>query len=317
MRRLILFPVVLFFAALAVWLWAFDGAGLVIGWAANGQRDVQNAMAGMLRALKRGEPGALAGLWSLCFAYGFFHAAGPGHGKLVIGGYGVAAAVPMKRLAVLAVASSLAQAAMAVLLVYAGVLVLGWSRAQMQGAADQWMAPLSYALIAAVGLWLALRGARKLWRMWEADLVTDRTECGHRHHDGHGHAHDHGADGVCPSCGHAHGPTVEQAARVHSLRDALAVIGSVAVRPCTGALFLLILTWRMGIDMAGIVGALVMGLGTATVTVLVAVLSVSFRKSLAAQWTTGTGAIRAAAVIELAAGIMIALLALQMLRVFA
>lgn len=315
MRRVILIAVIALFVALAVWLWVLGGSDLVVNWAVKGQRDVQNAMAGMLRALKRGEPGALGGLWGLCFAYGFFHAAGPGHGKLVIGGYGVAEAVPMKRLAGLAVASALAQAVMAILLVYAGVLVLGWSRAQMQGAADQWMAPLSYGLIAAVGLWLALRGARKLWRMREAALGTDRAGHGH-HHDDHDHQHDHGADGVCPSCGHAHGPTVEQAAGVHSLRDALAVIGSVAVRPCTGALFLLILTWRMGIDMAGIIGALVMGLGTATVTVLVAVLSVSFRKSLAAQWTTGTGATRAAAVIELGAGVMIALLALQMLSFF-
>ncbi|PIE09334.1 MAG: hypothetical protein CSA72_13155 [Rhodobacterales bacterium] len=300
--------------ALAVWLWGFDGADRIALRAAEGQRDVQNAMAGSLRALKRGEPGALAALWGLCFAYGFFHAAGPGHGKLVIGGYGVAERVPMVRLAGLALASSLAQAATAVMLVYAGVLLLGWSRERMQGIADDWMAPVSYGLIAIVGVWLLWRGLRS-FRINRAQSVPEGHDHDHDHaHDHHDHHHDHSHEGeVCPSCGHAHGPSLEQAASVHSLRDAVAVIGSVAVRPCTGALFLLILTWRMGIDMAGIVGAFIMGLGTASVTVLVAVLSVLFRESLAARAGSAAAARRLAALIEISAGAVIAVIAVQLM----
>ncbi|WP_322895228.1 MULTISPECIES: hypothetical protein [unclassified Yoonia] len=276
--------------AAALWLWGFGGAGQVAQQAAMMQRDVQNAMAGALRALQQGEPGAVMTLWGLCFAYGFVHAAGPGHGKLVIGGYGVGARVPVGRLAGLALASSLAQAATAVLLVYGAVWVLGWGREQMTSFADDLLEPFSYALIAGVGLWLVLRGARHL-----------RAQSQPAHHH----------DAVCSSCGHAHGPTPAQAAEVRSLRDAAAIIAAIAVRPCTGALFLLILTWRFDLDWAGIVGAFVMGLGTASITVLVAFAAVGFRES-ALRLVSNRGTAQMMASAEIAAGAVVVVLALQL-----
>jgi ABC-type nickel/cobalt efflux system permease component RcnA len=286
----------------AVWLWGMGGITLLERWAADGQRDAQNAMAGLLRRLKAGDAAALAGLMGFCFAYGFFHAAGPGHGKVLIGGYGLGRRVPVGRLAGLAVASSLAQAAAAVALVYAGVFVLDWSRERMVDMAEAWLAPLSYILIGLVGLWLLLRGARKLWAQRGGVAV-------HAHH--HDHTHD-GHGEACASCGHKHGPSVAEAAEVRSLRDALVLIGAVAVRPCTGALFLLILTWRMGIDAAGVAGAFVMGLGTASVTVLVAVLSVTARESTLAQVAGGPATARALSLIEIAAGALVVLVAAQL-----
>ena len=288
------------FGAVAVWLWGAGGADQVSRWATDTQREVQNAMAGSIRALRTGQPGATLALWGLCFTYGFVHAAGPGHGKLVIGGYGVAARVPAKRLVGLAVASSLAQALTAVVLVYAAIWALGWGRKELTDVADRTMAPLSYALIIGVGLWLLLRGLRKVWRL--------RTPAHDHHHD-----HDHHGDGVCDTCGHAHGPTVEQAAEVRSMRDALAVIAAIAIRPCTGAIFLLILTQALGIYWAGIAGAFIMGLGTAAFTGLVALAAVTSRESALAQVASGPGSAKLMAGVEVLAGAVLTVLAAQLL----
>ena len=162
----------------------------------------------------------------------------------------------------------------------------------MTGLADDVLEPVSYALIAGVGLWLVLRGARHLRGLRKPV-----------------HAH----DTVCASCGHAHGPSVEQAAEVRSWRDAAAIVAAIAVRPCTGAVFLLILTWRFGLDWAGIIGAFVMGLGTASITVLVAFAAVGLRES-ALQLVSNRGTARMMASAEIAAGALVMLLALQLVQ---
>jgi ABC-type nickel/cobalt efflux system permease component RcnA len=315
MRRLIWVPAILAVVA-GVWLFGMGGIARVAAMAAEGQREVQNAMAGALRALRAGQPNALFTLWSLCFAYGFFHAAGPGHGKLVIGGYGLGRRVPMLRLSALAVASSLAQAATAVILVMAGILVLGWSRETMQGLADKSLNTLSNALIAGIGLWLLWRGARALWRLRAvAEPVVD--VAGDVTLSGLGQVMpDHAATGngaVCEVCGHAHGPTLDEAANVRSLRDAAVIIGAIAARPCTGALFLLVLTWRLDLLWAGIAGAFIMAVGTATVTVLVAIASVGLRESALMQVASGTATLRFLSALEVLAGAVIMAIALQLL----
>ena len=284
--------------AVAVWLWAMGGAADLAAWARAGQAETQQAMARLLRALRAGEPGALAGLMGLCFAYGFFHAAGPGHGKVLLGGYGMALRIGPLRLSGLALASSLAQAATAVVVVYAGVWLFDLTRQRMTGLAEGLMAPASYGAIALVGTWLSLRGARRWWR------TAGQAEEARRD------------DGTCATCSHRHGPTAQEAARVTSWRDAVALVGAVAIRPCTGALFLLILTWRMGIEAAGVIGAVVMGLGTASVTVAVALASITLREGALARLATadGRGLARALTVLEIGAGLVIAVLALHLMH---
>lgn len=274
-------------------LWATGGLAALEAWVLQAQRAVQDRLAGAVRAIKTGQAGAVWLLLSVCFGYGVLHAAGPGHGKLLIGGYGIGRRVPFWSLSALSLLASLAQAGVAVALVYAGVAVLGWTREAAQGVAEDVMAPIGTAAIAGVGLWLMLRGVAQV-------RAQGHGPDGHHHHD---------AD--C-GCGHAHGPSAAQVEQITGWRDAAALIAGIALRPCTGALFLLILTWQVGIGLAGIAGAFAMGLGTAVVTVAVAALVVWAREGALASLPTG-GIARVLPWLQVLAGGVVAVVALMLL----
>lgn len=278
-------------------LWLTGGFATLQDWVRDGQRQAQTALAGAVRAIKAGQGGALWGLLAVSFTYGFLHAAGPGHGKLVIGGYGMGRRVPLVRLAALALLSSLAQAAVAVALVYTVVAALGLGREQAEGLAEDVMAPVGLAMVGFVGLWLVWRGVK--------GIRAQGQRAGHTHHH---HPH----DGVCDTCGHAHGPTLDQVEHLAGWRDTAAMVAGIALRPCSGALFLLILTWQLGIGGAGIIGTFAMGLGTAVVTVAVAAMAVWAREGALAS-LPGQGAARALPWIEMLAGAVVALAALLLL----
>jgi nickel/cobalt exporter len=61
----------------------------IVGWLLAKQSEFYRALSGMIRAAKQ-DGTAVFGLLGLSFAYGIFHAAGPGHGKAVMSSYLVA-----------------------------------------------------------------------------------------------------------------------------------------------------------------------------------------------------------------------------------
>lgn len=285
-------------------LWLSGGLLMLERWVVEAQLAIQNELAAGVRAIKQGRPGALATLLAVCFSYGVLHAAGPGHGKVLIGGYGMGRRVAFWSLASISLAASLAQSLVAVALVYAGVALLGWTRDAAQNVAQDVMAPIGTLAIAAVGIWLATRGLRKIWQQ-AAVPAPQPHDHGHDHHD---HPH-HDAD--C-GCGHPHGPSLAEVERATSWKDRAALIIGVALRPCSGALFLLILTWQLGIALAGIAGAFAMGLGTSVITVAVAGMAVWAREGALANLPFH----RVAQVlpwVEVLAGSLITLIALTLL----
>jgi nickel/cobalt exporter len=87
-------------------LWLSGGLLALDRWVIEAQRALQNELAAGVRAIKHGRPGALVALLAVCFSYGVLHAAGPGHGKVLIGGYGMGRRVAFWSLASISLAAS-------------------------------------------------------------------------------------------------------------------------------------------------------------------------------------------------------------------
>ncbi len=306
-------------AVVGLGLWAMGGLHPLQAALTDAQRAAQASLAHAVRAIKAQDAGAMTGLLAVTFGYGVLHAAGPGHGKMLIGGYAMARRVRPMPVILLALAASLAQAAVAVILVYAAVTLLDWTREAVVDASEQVMAPLGLALIGGLGLWLMVRGLRHLMQHSTAPVLHPSAALQSgipdlrgtpSHAAGHDPHHVHSAD-----CGHAHGPSLEEIAEVTTFRDAALLIAGVAIRPCTGALFLLILTWQLGIGAAGIAGAFAMGIGTAVVTITAALLAIWAREGALASLAEGRIA-RGLPVLELGVGLVIVVVSAGQLAAF-
>ena len=273
-------------------------------WALHRQHAFQGELVASVRALRAGSPGALATLLGAAALYGFVHAAGPGHGKYLIGGIGLGSTVSMTRLAGLASAASLAQAAWAILLVYGGFLLLELPALGLTAFAEDYLAPLGHLAILAVGALLTWRGARALSRHARSRRQAV-AKLGHHGHHGH---HEH------HQCGcRAHGPSVEDVAQTTSAREAIALVIGIAIRPCTGAVLLLVIAWQLDLRLAGAAAVTVMGLGTALLTSLVAISSVVVRGvTLASTVHLGIAGV-AAPTLQLAVGLSIVWVCLVLL----
>lgn len=257
------------------------------------------------------------GLLGLSFAYGVFHALGPGHGKAVIASYVLANRQTARNGAVLALLSALLQALVAIAL----VAVLAWllhATAPAMNRATRWLETASYVLITLLGAWLVWAKAVRPWLRRGARRDPPHAPAhAHAHEHGHGHAHGHAAahdHGAC-GCGHAHAPAAEQVAGALEWRKAVSAILAMGLRPCSGALIVLVFALSQGFFVAGIAAALAMGLGTGLTVALLAVFAVlagSAATRFSARLSTA-GAARARMAIEALAALSILLLGLLLL----
>jgi nickel/cobalt transporter (NicO) family protein len=248
-------------------LGGLEGAGgqpsnSLVAWILAKQAEFSRAMTVAARAIRAGEPGALASLLSLAFAYGVFHAAGPGHGKAIVASYVVANENALRRGTAIASLAALLQGVVAILLVGLIAVVLIGTR-QMMTAAVNLVELVSYAAIALFGAWLALRKARGLWYGLKGG----------------------GAGAI--ACDHMHMPDPEQVTR-WSLRDAAAAVIAAGVRPCSGAILILVFTLSQSIYWAGMLAVAAMAVGVALTTSGVAAVAVFF-KAFAVRMASGRG----------------------------
>jgi nickel/cobalt exporter len=269
--------------------------GGIIGWILAKQSEFYREMSATIRAAKS-DGSAVWTLLGISFAYGIFHAAGPGHGKAVISSYLVANEETARRGIVLSFASALLQALVAVAL----VAVLAWllsSTAKTMCSAEKAIEIVSYGLIAAFGARLVWTKGGGFMRALQAKPAMAAAVAHHHHdhghrdhghdHDGHHHDHSHGDGHVHDEhCGHSHGPTPDQLAGPGGWQRGLGAIFAVGMRPCSGAILVLVFALAQGLFWAGIAATFVMGLGTAITVATIAVIAVS-AKGLARRLSAG------------------------------
>jgi len=243
-------------------------------------------------ALKEG--GAVWSLLAIGFAYGVFHAAGPGHGKAVIAAYLVANERALAKGFGMSLAAALVQALVAIALVLTLSLALNSTAAAM-GRVTNGVEIASFAAVAALGLMLTWRKAGKVLG------VAAR-------------AADPRAAPTDASCDHVHLPPPETLERLTRLRDMAAVVLAAGLRPCAGAIVVLVFALSQGLLAAGIGATIAMALGTALTTGLIATLAVG-AKSLALRLAGGRGAGGAVALagIELLAAAFVLVLGASLL----
>lgn len=252
------------------------GAGGFTGWLLAQQSQFYRGLSGAIRAA-RADGTAVIGLFGLSFAYGVFHAAGPGHGKAVISSYLVANEETWRRGVVLSFASSVLQALTAIVLVGIAAVLLNVSAKRM-GDAVRWIEIVSYALIALVGV-------RLLWVKGRGFLAALRTRNAgahaHDHHDlarGHDHHHDHSDHHDSDDHhGHSHGPEPSELAGRGGWQRGLSAIVAVGLRPCSGAILVLVFALAQGLFWPGVGATLIMGLGTFITVAVIATLAVGAR----------------------------------------
>ncbi len=238
------------------------GFDRLIAWTAAAQTQFYDGLTSALRQV--GESGtALGTLLLLSLAYGIAHAAGPGHGKVVISSYMLASGDTARRGAMLALGASLVQATVAVALVAVLAGLFGVSRAFLTDATIT-LERFSYVLIVGLGAYLVWRTVKGLIpssvQLAPAGHPTDHHHH-HRDHAAHPDPHHVHHDGC--GCDHAHMPGAHDVEQSKGFGPSLALILAAGARPCTGALLVLVLAMSQGLLWAGTLSAYVMGLGTA------------------------------------------------------
>jgi len=209
------------------------------------------------------------GLAWLSFLYGIFHAAGPGHGKAVISSYLVADDSTMKRGIFLSFAAAAAQAVTAIALVGIAALVLG-AGAKAMNETVRYLELGAYGIIVLFGLTLVWR---KGWAFVAA--LRGKTDEAHHHHHGRDHQHDHGhATAHEEHDDHAHGPEPAELKGKGWMKRGLTAVAAVGMRPCSGAILVLVFALSQGIFAIGVLATLAMALGTALTVTAIALLAV-------------------------------------------
>ena len=268
-------------------------SGSIGVWILSVQSDFYASLRESVREMKE-NGSALLSLLLVGFAYGIFHAAGPGHGKGVISAYLVADEKALRKGFLLSLAAALVQAFVAVAIVTIVSLVLRATASTMNKLAMN-VELASFIAVALLGAVITWRKAGKVLGV----MALARNPLA----------------SVQEGCDHVHMPPPDELGRLTRWHDMAGVAIAAGIRPCAGALIVLVFALSQGLFAAGIAATFAMALGTALTTGGIAAVAVFF-KALALKAAGGRGASGAIAVagLELLAAAFVLVLGLSLLH---
>jgi nickel/cobalt exporter len=246
----------------------------LMAWMQAMQGDLWRGLAKAIKAVKQeGSLSAASWLLGVSFLYGVLHAAGPGHGKAIIGAYLVGNESAIRRGIALSFLSAAAQGVTAIVLVGVLAAILGFISREVASVAT-WLEMASAIMIVLLGAWIAGRVLQDLYRRWRPKRgPAPQGNCNHDH-GGHDHHHDH-APGHHHHHAHAHAVVTPQQAL--DLRQGLAIVAAIGARPCMGSIFVLLFALAQGVFALGVLATVAISLGTAITVSVLAILATSAR----------------------------------------
>lgn len=270
-RKLFIFGLIALLSILVYWHWNALMIE-VIEW----QRSFHSQLATHISAVAKDTATYGWALIALSFAYGVFHAVGPGHGKAVIATYLGTHRESVAKGIGISMASALLQSIVAIALVSILAKILRLRFADIDNYGED-MALVSYILVMLLGLVLSVSAIRRFFHLKSSAKHAAHTRDDQHLVSHHDHEHDH--DSVTDSCGcqHAHVPDANQ-----SWLHTLAVVFSIGIRPCSGAIVVLIYAHLVGVFYYGIAATLFMGLGTG-----LSVSAIALASQYARHWLEG------------------------------
>lgn len=302
-----LWPLALFLALLVLActaLWHFWPRILLssIIW----QRDLHRHMAAILQQVSTHPIQAGLSLTLLSLIYGIVHAVGPGHGKVVITTYLATHPSRLKSSLRLTFASAIVQGLVAVLLVTLLLGILRLSSRQLHQSSF-WLEKGSFILLMLVGAILCWRALRQGYRILHRAYAEKKRRAQPLTVRSISPARNHQHDTNC-LCGHQHVPGDSQLQSVNDWRTRFAVVLSMGLRPCSGAVMVLLFSKVIGVYWWGVLSALVMALGTSLTVSLVGLMvfySREWAMKLSADRTSTLGGRLCGAIVPMLGGLIL------------
>ncbi|ELX8378976.1 nickel/cobalt transporter [Providencia vermicola] len=233
------------------------------------QRQLNLSLTELLQSTQRAPLQAGSLLVAVSFLYGFLHAVGPGHGKLIISTYIATQPTRLKQSVLLSLLASLLQGGVAIVLVSVILVVFQLSTRHLN-IVSLYSEKLSYAFVILLGFLFCLKAIHQWYKtaqrrpasVWKIHTISPSKLS-------------HGAvlkptlstDAVC-GCGHQH--VVSSSQLQTSIRTQILVVLSMGLRPCSGAILVLLFSSVIGVYLWGVLAALAMAMGTALTICLIA-----------------------------------------------